>query len=209
MTPTFISTAAPGRRTLITASIVGAALVLAAIAACANASRSVVEIPAFLPICATTTGLTQLITAYLLLAQARVTRDAAPAILAFAFLFGALAAAAQLLVFPGVFSPAGLLGAGPQSATWLWAASHVGLSALLCCYVAIDRMPRMRRVLTARLAFWGSLGVAVLVAAALAAVTLGHDRLPVIVWRGITAASLPRGSARQSSRSIWRRWRPS
>src|SRR5262249_40154611 len=82
------------------------------------------------------------------------------------------------------FAPAELFGAGPQSAAWLWAAWHVGAPALLCLYVAVDRRPRMRRVLPTRLAVWGSIGVAALVIGIMAVATLRHDHLPVIIPAG-------------------------
>ena len=83
-------------------------------------------IPPFMPMCALTVFTTAVIAAFLLGAQFTVTRQPMLAALGGAYAFTALAVALQLLMFPGVFSPTGLLGARPASAVWMWVFWHGG-----------------------------------------------------------------------------------
>jgi signal transduction histidine kinase len=61
----------------------------------------------------------ELIIAALLYAQAGVFRSRALAVLASAYLFGALLLVPHALTFPGAFAPEGLLGAGINTTAWL------------------------------------------------------------------------------------------
>ena len=45
------------------------------------------------------------------------------------------------VVFPGVFSPTGLLGAGPQTAVWIWVFSHGGFPALVTASLLTRAVP--------------------------------------------------------------------
>lgn len=85
----------------------------------------------FLPLFAMAVLTTEGLTAYLLWTQFMITRHAFLAALAGAYGYTALTVAVQLLVFPGVFSATGLLGAGPQSAIWIWAFWHLGSPLLV------------------------------------------------------------------------------
>src|ERR1700733_13655646 len=79
---------------------------------------------AFLPLFAMAVFATEGLTAYLLWTQFMITRGPFLAALAGAYVYTSVTVAIQLAVFPGVFSPHGLLGAGPQSAVWIWAVWH-------------------------------------------------------------------------------------
>lgn len=61
-----------------------------------------------------------MITALLLFLQLRVTRSSALMVLACGYVYTALMAAIHLLTFPGVFTPAGLLGGGAQTTAYLF-----------------------------------------------------------------------------------------
>ncbi|WP_426395685.1 GGDEF domain-containing protein [Ralstonia sp. R-29] len=91
-----------------------------------NASLPWPAIPPFMPMCALTVFTTAVIAAFLLGAQFTVTRQPMLAALGGAYAFTALAVALQLLMFPGLFSPTGLLGARPTSAVWMWVFWHGG-----------------------------------------------------------------------------------
>ena len=75
-----------------------------------------------------------LITAVLLFSQFSIGRSRALLILASGYLFAALIVIPFSLTFPGAFSPTGLLGAGLQSAAWLYAFWHFGFAAAVLAY---------------------------------------------------------------------------
>ncbi|WP_431820853.1 diguanylate cyclase [Burkholderia sp. F1] len=107
----------------------------------ANVALPVVE--PFMPMCALTVFTTAGIAAFFLGAQFAVTRQPVLGALGGAYAFTALAVALQLLTFPGVFAPHGLLGALPQSAAWMWIFWHAGFpSFVLLALLARERMVR-------------------------------------------------------------------
>ena len=77
---------------------------------------------------------TDFITAVLLYGQYAVARSRALVVLASGYLFAALIVLAQTLTFPGAFSPSGILGAGPQTAAWLYFVWHLGFPAAVVGY---------------------------------------------------------------------------
>jgi signal transduction histidine kinase len=83
------------------------------------------------------------------------------------------------LTFPGLFAPAGLLGAGPQTTAWLYMFWHAGFPLLVIGYVLGNR-PSAGRGAGAQI-----LAACVAVAAAAAMLTLlatlGHGALPAIM----------------------------
>jgi signal transduction histidine kinase len=99
------------------------------------------KIEAFIPIVASVMFLTDSITAMLLFAQFSVTRSRAHLVLANGYLFTALIVIPYALTFPGAFTPNGLLGAGLQSAGWLFVIWHLGLPISVIAYVLLDRAP--------------------------------------------------------------------
>jgi diguanylate cyclase (GGDEF)-like protein len=107
--------------------------VVCAIAALAfaDASLPLPQAPAFLPTYVTTVIFADLVTCYLIFTHAPMAGRASLPWLGGAYLFTAAIAFAQMLVFPGVWSATGLLGAGPQSAVWLWVFWHGGFAALV------------------------------------------------------------------------------
>src|SRR5262249_37964566 len=58
-------------------------------------------------------------------------------VLASGYLFAALMVVPHALTFPGAFAPTGLLGAGPQSACWLYALWHFGFPVAVIGYVSL------------------------------------------------------------------------
>jgi diguanylate cyclase (GGDEF)-like protein len=143
-------------------------------------------LPAFLPSYSTGVVIADLLTAFLLLNQARLVHRLSLFILASAYLFSGLIATVQLLVFPGVFSEHGLLGAGTQSAIWLWMMWHGGFPLFLIGYAVVfpidDRLSRGGR---ARRRGWTAFAATVaIVAGCTALTTAGHDWLPVLVVQG-------------------------
>lgn len=118
----------------------GLALAVAAVllfAFCVTAPFTRMHLPpldAFIPTLLGIFFVNDLITAVLLFSQFSVGRSRALLILASGYLFAALTVIPFSLTFPGAFSPTGLLGAGLQSAAWLYAFWHFGFAAAVLAY---------------------------------------------------------------------------
>ncbi|MGF6242637.1 MULTISPECIES: sensor domain-containing diguanylate cyclase [Paraburkholderia] len=97
------------------------------------------HIAAFLPLFAMAVFTTEGLTAYLLWTQFMITRGPFLAALAGAYAYTSVTVAIQLLVFPGVFSPTGLLGTGAQGAVWIWAFWHCGSPLLIFAALLVRR----------------------------------------------------------------------
>ncbi len=182
----FLSTlpATPGERRL--AFIVVAVSAAIFFALIPFAKTPLAPLWAFIPIYQSALAVNDLITAVLLFGQFSFVRSRALLMLASGYLFTALMAAAHGLTFPGLFSPTGLLGAGPQSTAWLFMFWHGGFPALVIAYAllkdgGVSDAPtnRRRRARSAVLAGIGTVGATVLGLTLLA--TAGQDLLPSIM----------------------------
>ncbi len=144
--------------------------------------------PAFLPAYLTLVLACNLLTGVLLAAQYRDGGDPRLLVLSWAYLWSAATIVPHALTFAGVVTEAGLLGAVPSSAQWLWVSWHVGFPVLL----GIGLMPwpgawrrrlgersgRTRRVvLSGVVILCGAWGIAALV-------TVGGELVPVIITDG-------------------------
>lgn len=83
----------------------------------------------------------EFITAVLLFAQYSLERSRALLVLAGGYLFTALIVVAHTLTFPGAFAPTGLLGAGAQTAAWLYVVWHLAVPAAACGYALLKNRP--------------------------------------------------------------------
>ncbi|TWG11296.1 phospho-acceptor domain-containing protein [Actinoplanes teichomyceticus] len=179
-------TARVGRAPLVAA----AAIPLAVVVVHLLAGRQLGQVPAFMPGFLAVVWVLDLLTAFLLFTQYTAGGSPRLLVLAAAYLWSSTVIVPHALVFSGLFSPAGLLGAVPSSAPWLWTAWHVGLPLLIGAAMAPwhPRWHTRAKALTAR----GRLGaVAVAVTLVLTAavsvtwlVTAGHDHIPVIIVNG-------------------------
>lgn len=145
------------------------------------------EITPFLPSFVTMVLLFDLMTAFLLYSQFRVTRLPSLAVLASTYLFTGLVTIPHILTFPGVFSPTGLLGAGPQSAVWLWVLWHGGFPLGILAYCAVEARwgnKPLSRGKSHVLLFSLLILVPVLVGALGVWVTVFQASLPMIVQKG-------------------------
>src|SRR5688572_11139137 len=123
----------------------------------------------------------EFLTAVLLFAQYRMERSRALLLLAAGYLFTALIVVAHTLTFPGAFVPAGLLGAGPQTAAWLYVVWHAAVPIAACAYALQKEKSPVSQVHAA------SAGVAIW-----RAVLLVTPAAVGITWATIVAAeSLP------------------
>jgi signal transduction histidine kinase len=164
------------------AALVAALASLAFFAATAPFARVPLgALPAFYPLCQSALVVCDLLTAVLLFGQFTVTRAPALAVLGAGYVFGAAMAVAHALSFPGLFSPAGLIG-GPQTTAWLYFLWHAGFPLYLLAYACMGDAPldtRARR-LPGKLSMAALCGVVPAVALAVLA-SAGHDWLPAVM----------------------------
>ena len=142
------------------------------------------QVPAFLPIYQSALVVCDLITAVLLLGQFSILRSRALLVLACGYVFSALMAVAHALSFPGLFAPAGLLDAGPQTTAWLYFLWHGGFPLFVVGYALLNSTRSETRLAgrSAQLHLAAAMAGTVAFAAALVLVaTAGHGLLPVIM----------------------------
>src|SRR6266446_6199404 len=92
---------------------------------------------AFIPVYQSALVINDLITAVLLFGQFSILRSRALLVLASGYLLTAFMAVSHALTFPGLFSPTGMLGAGPQSTAWLYMFWHGGFPLLVIAYALL------------------------------------------------------------------------
>ncbi|MDR5857781.1 sensor domain-containing diguanylate cyclase [Caballeronia sp. LZ062] len=180
-------------RDRLTAAATAAIALIGACLVWPHAKEPGAVIVPFLPIFATWVTLTEGLTAFLLWTQYRISGRLLFATLSGAYAFVSLIAALQLVVFPGVFSPGGVLGAGAQTAVWIWVFWHGGFPALVTVSLAARSWaPSLRDRTPGRVALFGAL----LLAVGCAAVAIvGKDHLPVVVASGGSYSDLSRSPA--------------
>src|SRR5262245_43408720 len=133
----FPSTALPGlteRRIALAVVLVSTVVFLAA---APFARQPLTPVWAFIPIYEAALAINDLVTAVLLLAQFLILRTRRLLLLGCAYLFTATMVVAHALTFPGLFSPTGLLGAGPQSTAWLYMFWHGGFPLVVIAYALL------------------------------------------------------------------------
>ncbi|MGJ4887141.1 PAS domain S-box protein [Bradyrhizobium sp. HKCCYLRH3099] len=103
------------------------------------AKLQLTAIPAFIASYQSALALNDAITAFLLFSQFVLMRSRSLLWLASGYLFTAPAALLHTLVFPGLYSPTGLLGAGSQTAVWIYMIWHGGFPLFVLVYALHDR----------------------------------------------------------------------
>jgi len=172
------------RRPALLVTLASAAIFLTA---APFAKLPLAPVPAFIPIYESWLVICDLITAVLLFSHFAIVRERSLYVLACGYLFTAFAAAAHALTFPGLFSPTGLLGAGPQSTAWLYMFWHAGFPLLVVAYAQLKDPKREpgetagSRQRTGILALGGIVGVALAVCGLTLLATAGADTLPAIM----------------------------
>ncbi len=143
-------------------------------------------VPAFVASYQSALAINDLITAVLLFSQFGVSRSRALLLLASGYLFTAIAAIVHALTFPGLFAPAGLLGAGPQTSVWLYMVWHGGFPLLVLGYALLKARDNGTQTQgsTTRAMLTSIAAVIVAMAAFTAGVTSGHDYLPILLRNG-------------------------
>jgi diguanylate cyclase (GGDEF)-like protein len=176
--------AGPAQRKLALALAIVLALI--ALAALPHARAPGPVIAPFLPAYIALVSALDLVTTILFLLQYRQHGRASTLALACAYFYTSLIVVPHLLGFPAVFSPAGLMGAGPQTAVWLWVFWHGGFPALLLVHGVLLRREQAAGAALARgrARVLPALSlVALLVLAVSALAFLASDKLPAIIQK--------------------------
>jgi PAS domain S-box-containing protein len=149
-------------------------------------------VPAFVASYQSALAVNDLITAILLFSQFAILRSRALLLLASGYLVTTAAAIVHGLTFPGLFAPAGLLNAGPQTTVWLYMIWHGGFPLLVLGYALLkdsDGGAKIRGSTAA--AILGSvIAVVVTISALTFIVTAAHDILPTLLRDGRYTATL-------------------
>jgi PAS domain S-box-containing protein len=166
-------------------AVVGVSLVLFACAV-PFAGTPLTPVPAFVASYQSALAINDLITAILLFSQFVILRSWALLLLASGYLFTAAAAVTHALTFPGLFAPAGLFNAGPQTTVWLFMIWHGGFPLFVLGYALLKDEsggPRIRgSAARAILASAVAVGIGVVAVAWIA--TERHDLLPTLLSGG-------------------------
>ena len=107
------------------------------VAAIPFASVRLTEVDGFIPAIQAIIFVADLGTAVLLFTQLSLVRSRALLVLANGYLFAALMVVPHTLTFPGAFAPEGLLGAGLQTAGWLYVIWHLGFATAVIGYTVL------------------------------------------------------------------------
>lgn len=175
-------TASRGERRLAVAAVLVSLLLFAALAPFAKTQLPVVA--AFIPAYEASLVVLDLITVSLLCGQYLSFHSRSLLVLAGGYLFSALITGVHALTFPGLFSPSGLLGAGPQSTAWLYMFWHGGFPLFVVAYVWLKRLDGSAQESGNRPPHWrlaALLAVPAIVGGLTALTTAGQSLLPAIM----------------------------
>jgi len=137
-------------------------------------------LPAFIPIYQSALVINDVVTVVFLLGQRRFSQTNELSLLAGGYLFTALMSILHALTFPGLFTPTGLLDAGPQTTAWLYIFWHSGFPLFVVAYATYGTAARPLRwdggglVLSVGLAFALACGFAL-------TATWGQRFLPAVM----------------------------
>ena len=178
-------------RFALAAMLVSAAAFLAAVP---FAKIALTAVPAFLPFYATALMICDGMTAVLLFSQFQLLRSPGLLVLASGYLFTAAMTLAYALMFPGLCSPAGLLGAGPQSTSAMYMFWHGGFPLAVIAYAVLKREGEAPvSGVRARPNAFGAIAASVALVATVVVcfttfVTAGHAFLPTFILGDRTSA---------------------
>ena len=176
---TFVSSeaASGAQRRLAFGALAVSALVF--VAAVPFATVQLAALPPFIAVYQAALVVCDLVTAALLIGQARYQRATPLWVLAAGYLFTAGLAVSHTLSFPGLFAPGGLLGASPQSTAWLYMFWHAGFPLWVIVYTQLKSSPPAAPGSSIELA--GSVALVAAIAALTWLATGGVTLLPAIM----------------------------
>jgi signal transduction histidine kinase len=145
------------------------------------------RIAAFVPAYGAAMFGNSLLTAALLFAQFSILRSPPLLIISSGYLFTALILIPWMLTFPGIFTPEGFLGAGPQTTTWIYMLWHAGFALCVILYAFVKNLHTTKRPW--RTSYYPGLaagiGVVAIVCAITLIVTLADAQLPTLTYGGV------------------------
>lgn len=144
------------------------------------AKAPLAPVPAFIPIYQSALLIIDLMTAVFLLGQARFAHGRPLTLLACGYLFTALMSTVHALTFPGLFAPAGLLHAGPQTTAWLYVFWHGAFPCFVMAY-ALCRTEERSPASGGFVPLTGVGLVLALVCGVTLLATIGRDALPILM----------------------------
>jgi len=142
------------------------------------------RIDAFIPAAETAILINEIITSVLLFSQFAIVRQPALLALASGYSFVALMIVPHALTFPGLITPSGSLGAGPQTTAWLYIFWHLGLPLASIAYALLSgrESSRFMSNYTPQAAIgWSVTAVIVLVCVLGWVSTVQEAHLPIII----------------------------
>ena len=166
------------RQRQLALAVVGMILV-GSVAVVPFADRPLTRLDSFIPSIQIIVSITSIITAVLLFGQFWTIGSRNVLVLSGGYLFVALIVVSHILTFPGAFSPTGLLGAGPQTAGWLYLFWHFGFPVAAIGHVLLQDTGSPVRHVGSAIA-WTVVLVAGLVCVLTWIVTAKEQFLPVL-----------------------------
>ena len=177
----FVATVAPGRAQRAAAWAVTAALLLLFLAALPQLHRHLPPLRLLVPPYQAVLVLIALITAWLLLAQARMLRSPAMLLLCCAYWFSACMAGAFALSFPGLGAGPALPGAGAQTTAWLYFLWHGGFALGVLAYAIAPAPVEPRHAAPALRVLPAVAATTALALGCIVLATAGADRVPPLM----------------------------
>lgn len=174
--------ASPNQRRNV--GVIGFIVTFLSLCALPYAQRSLITIGPFLPMFITAIFITYMLTAYLLFWQFRTSRELPSLVLSVTFFYCGCIILPYILTVPHIFTSTGWLGAGSQTAAWLWVFWHFGFPLGLLLYVWSDYASKSKITkgkLYYLLPYILYAGVVLLVAGLVLLTTHFHDRLPILI----------------------------
>jgi signal transduction histidine kinase len=144
----------------------------------------------FIPSIQVIVSIASIITAVLLFGQFWTIGSLGVLALAGGYLFVALVVVSHILTFPGAFSPTGLLGAGAQTAGWLYFFWHFSFPVAVIGYVLLKDARIPARHSTCSAIVWTVMAVVGLACLLTWIVTAKEQFLPVLFTDGATFSPL-------------------
>src|SRR4030081_2802867 len=188
----FLSTRpATSRDRMAALAVVGISSILFACAV-PFAGMPLAPVPAFVASYQSALAINDIITAVLLFSQFAILKSRGLLLLATGYLFTAAAAIVHGLTFPGLFAPAGLLGAGPQTTAWLYMVWHGGFPVLVLGYALLKDQDGGAKIQGSptRAILGSAVAVGVAISAFTWVVTARHDILPTLLSEGHFTSTL-------------------
>lgn len=176
--PTLATTDA-GHGQRVFAVVTCAAFIAVTLALMPIVAQPMAPVPGFVPTYQSALIVVYALTTYLFFTQYRRTRFTSLLVLGAGSLYTTLIVFVQLLSFPNVLTQGRVLGAGPDTTTWLWTFWHIGPPLFILAYALLEGDGPSRRVARERVAAmgWAAILVAILIVLLVSHLVVQHVAL--------------------------------